>query len=219
MLGTTFYFGLTRNYIIAIGNLFNDIWIPRKNGDVKVPIQLGTRQHWEAYKQKEIEIKKNDKKTIRGVAPKSLFTFGNPQYDGTRKRNTMNMHSVSVSEGITTHTQLEAVPYNFEVELFAHFVDIEDSYKYMEQVLAYFTPAFNLRIKEIPDMNIIRDIPLTTSGFSQEDESEEGGMDKQNTRINQTFNFILQGYLYKPVIVQPIIRNDITSIEELTDQI
>ena len=212
MLGTTFYHHIQRNYIIAIGNLFNNIWIQRKGYSIKVPIAHGDKSRWYRIKQKEVEYKTSNKKTIKGVAPKSLFSVTIDGYDSTRKRNTLNiMDNQTVSP--TTETQLECVPYTWNVELFAHFIDIEDSLQYQEQVLPYFTPAFNLPVKEINEMGIIKDCPLEFTGLETEIENEEGGEDTKETQINLTFSFKLKGNLYKPVSSDvPVITTPIVTI-------
>ena len=52
MFGNSFYFGTIRKYVIAFGNLFNDIYVQRldSNGNriqtLAVPLAYGPKEKW-----------------------------------------------------------------------------------------------------------------------------------------------------------------------------
>ena len=88
MLNQTFYWGTTRKAIIAFGNLFNDIFIERRNssGDVvqrfRVPLSYAPRQKIIARIEQQPNL---DEAQAQIILPRMSFEIMGLTYDPTRK--------------------------------------------------------------------------------------------------------------------------------------
>ena len=86
------------------------------------------------------------------------------------------------------------VPFNFDISLNIMVQYSEDGTQILEQILPYFTPEFNVVLKEVPDMAISRDIPIIFNGLLTED-TYEGDFTNRRAIIH-TLSFLMKGFIY-----------------------
>lgn len=203
-----FYFASIRKLVIAFGSLFDNIYIQKKADNdyniqyIKVPFSYGPRQVFTAIKNAELNSGRFS--NIESIIPRISFEFNTIAYDSTRKLNTMHGHMIPIDDRGRTHFQLTPVPYDISFNLNVYTELLDDSLQIIEQIIPYFTPSFNITINEIPEMNIVRDVPVQLNGVSFSD-SYEGDFSDRRTII-WTLDFLCKGHLYPPIRDEKIIK-------------
>jgi hypothetical protein len=74
---------------------------------------------------------------------------------------------------------------------------LEDGLMIVEQIVPFFAPDYTLTLKDVPGMNIKKDVPVVLKGFSTED-NYDGPWDEKRV-IQWTLSFTAQAYLYPPI--------------------
>ena len=203
MLGQYFYNESLRKTIIAFGSLFNDIAITRKDSSgstvqtMKVPLAYGP-------KQKFIVRLTQDPGANQPVAmtlPRIGFEIQSFDYDPARKLNRIikqkKVSNTADKKLKQMSTQYTPVPYNMQFELFVMTKNSDDGIQIVEQILPYFQPEYTVSIREIPDMDIVRDVPVVLNSIGYED-TYEGDFTTRRAII-YTFQFTAKSYVYGPV--------------------
>ena len=203
MLGQYFYNETIRNTIIAFGSLFNDIQIERRNAadvavqTLKVPLAYGP-------KQKFIIRLEGDPGLDQKVAitlPRIGFEINGLDYAPERKLNRImkkrKVQGATDDKLKSMVTQYSPVPYNIGFELFVMARNSDDGIQIVEQILPFFQPEYTVSIKEVPEMDTIRDVPIILNSISYED-TYEGDFTTRRA-IVYTFNFTAKTYVYGPV--------------------
>ena len=111
-------------------------------------------------------------------------------------------------------TQYTPVPYNMNFELFVMAKNSDDGIQIVEQILPYFQPEYTVSIKEVPEMDIVRDVPVVLNSIAYED-SYEGDFQTRRAII-YTFSFIAKSYVYGPVTTaKPITKVEVDTYADL----
>lgn len=212
-----FYFGSIRKLVSSFGTLFNDIKIERKNdnGDVvqtiKVPITYGPKEKWYVFNTQDPNSGDTvNSNKLKAIWPRMSFELFNMIYDPDRKLNSMGMNVVTNTNNKVLRSQYNPVPYNMQFKLHIGSRNIDDSLMILEQILVFFTPDFTITIEEMPDLNIIKDIPIIFNGM-ENNIDYEGDFSGIRT-IVWTLAFTVKGYLYPPVMQTKIIRDSTANI-------
>lgn len=200
-----FYFQTTRLLIAAFGQLFNDIIVSRysNNGNsgtilktIKVPISYAPMDKTLLQLTQKIEPQTGVRTKI--TLPRLSYQITNYQYDSERKLNTLGqILGTKPSNTADFIRQLNPIPYDISFEVNIMCKNDADALQIIEQILPSFTPDFNLPLETIPELNIIRDVPVIIVGVSQED-SFEGPMEDMRIVIWK-IQFVCKAMLY-PVI-------------------
>lgn len=210
MFGQTWYFDTIRKYVILVGTLFNDIRITKtdKNGNlislVRVPITYGPKDKMLARVFQDPNI---DRQTATMPLPMISFEIGKMSYDGQRKLPTTGRIAVKsdvANEQSKFKYQYNPVPYNIDFKVYVYAKNVEDGTKIIEQILPFFTPDWTTRVKLIPEMEVIMDIPVVLTNIDYAD-SFAGDLDKRR-QIIWTLDLTVKGYLYGPIKKSGIIK-------------
>lgn len=209
MLGQFFYNQSTRNVVVAFGTLFNQIQLAKKdaNGNViqtmKVPLAYGPKQKWLARLTEDPNLNKPTAVTL----PRIGFEISGLTYDATRKQNKI-MKVKKVVDGIDSD-QLKSgfmpVPYNINFEMYVLSKNSDDALQIVEQILPYFQPEYTVTLREVPELEIIRDVPIVLNSIGYEDNYE--GEFAGRRAIIYTLQFTAKYYLYGPVTATNVIRS------------
>lgn len=206
IFGSQFYHQTIRRYVIAFGNMFNDMVVQRINtaGQVvqtlSVPIAYGP-------KEKFLVRIEQDPDLDRAVAislPRMGFEMTSVSYDPTRRlpATIKNIHVVDDKNKL--NYQYTPVPYNLNFTLSIFVQNGDDGAQILEQILPYFGPEWVNNVKLIPSMDIVMDIPCVLNSVSTED-TYEGDFETRRALI-YTLDFTMRGYIYGPVRRQGIIK-------------
>ena len=223
MLGQYFYNESLRKCIIAFGSLFNDIYITRKNSagtdvqSLKVPLAYGPKQKFMV----RLDADPNLDQKIAITLPRIGFEIAGFDYDPSRKLNRIiKRKKVSNTEDKKLKqmsTQHSPVPYNLNFEMFVMTKNSDDGIQIVEQILPFFQPEYTVTIKEVPEMDVIRDVPIVLNNISYEDTYT--GSFTERRAIIYTFNFVAKAYVYGPVTTaKPITKTEATVYADLQDK-
>jgi len=221
-----FYFATIRKLSIAFGSIFNNMHISRYtysggNGTIlktiKVPLSYATGDKWYVHATQDIPAQSATQ--IRVSLPRIGYELTGLQYDSERKLNTL--HTVGKPDPNDVGTflrQLNPVPYDFAFDVHIAVKNMDDGLQIIEQILPWFSPSYNLNVKDIPELNLIKDVPVIFSGISLTDQSD-GSFDEARV-LMWTLSFVVKGYLYPSIGDAEVIRKVIANIyqnKELTD--
>lgn len=208
MFGHNFYFETIRKYIIYFGTLMNDIHITREdaNGNLhsvlKVPLTYAPKDKMLA----RISADPNLDRDTALQLPRMSFELTNLFYDGLRKLKTQGrVVKKDIANDPNKHSyQYNPVPYNLNFTLYVYVKNAEDGTKIIEQILPYFAPEWNASLNIIPELGIVKDIPIQVMSVRSEDDYE--GDFSQRRALIWTIDFMMKGYLWGPIKTAPIIK-------------
>ena len=211
-----FYNKIIRKTVIGFGNLFNNITLLRYNKDgteqerFVVPISYASKELYVKRLQEDPDL---DKKVSMNL-PRFAFEMNGFSYDASRKQNT-NIKNFGLRNN-NVISQYNPVPYNFDFSLFLFVRNIEDATQILEHILSYFTPDYTIKLNLIPEMGIIKEIPIILNNTSQEIEYE-GDAESPTRLIVWTLNFTVKGFIFGAVSsAGGIIKTAITNVVDLT---
>lgn len=207
MLGTTFYNSSTKKLVVAFGNLFNNVHVRRYDEagatiqDILVPILYGAREKYIAA----LEQGEGDEDKRIGVSakwPRMAFEITGITYDTTRKINTVTQIKQINDTGTTLKYAYTPVPYDVGMNLVILSRNAEDCLQAMEQIVPYFTPSFNITINEIPQLGVVRDVPVILNSVQYTAEDESNNTNLNTRKCMATLSFTMKAYFYGPVKTQ-----------------
>ena len=208
MLGQYFYNNSTRNVVVAFGTLFNTIQLHKKDGSgnivqsMKVPLAYGPKQKWLSRLTEDPNLSKKVAVTL----PRIGFEISGIAYDPARKlQKTVKVKKVA--DGIDNNqvkSGFMPVPYNINFELYVLSKNSDDALQIVEQILPFFQPDYTVTMKEIPELDIIRDVPIILNSVGYEDDYE--GSFTSRRSIIYTLSFTAKYYMYGPVTASNVIR-------------
>ena len=208
-----YYHGTIRKYIIAFGNLFNDIVIARLNTDgeriqaIEVPIAYGPKEKWLVRLKQDPNLEQN----IGITLPRIGFEIVSMNYAPQRKlASTLQNAHLKNSDLNKLNTQYTPVPYDLNIMLSIFVKNADDGAQILEQILPYFRPEFTTNIRLIPEMDVVVDAPVVLQDVSIED-TYEGDFDTRRALI-YNLNFSMKAYIYGPVFSQGVIKRAITNL-------
>jgi len=217
-MANVFYNRSLRKYVIGFGNLFNDITLVRYNPDLTeaqrmiVPIVYAPKEDYVMRLEEDPELGKKVQLTL----PRMSFELNGFNYDSTRKLNTNTKNFAQTGTGLVS--QYNPVPYNFDFNLYLYVRNIEDGTQIIEHILSYFTPDYTMKLNMIPEMGIIKEVPVVLNSTSQ-DVDFEGNYERDTRTIIWTLNFTVKGYIYGKINESGtgLITHSITSIYNKPD--
>jgi len=202
-----FYHSTIRKAVISFGNLFNDMYIDRKDSDgnlvqtIKVPLSYAPRQKFLA---RIDAIPETDvKKDVQIILPRMAFEMLSIGYDPQRRVSYIQQNR-KINSASSSDTQYAPSPYNIDVALYVYAKNQDDGLQIIEQILPYFNPDFNLSITAIPELNIKNDLPIILESISYDDQYE--GDFYQRRMIMWTLMFTLKLNFYGPITKQGLIK-------------
>lgn len=200
MFGSTFYHQTLRKYVIAFGNMFNDLTVSRLDASgttlqtLAIPISYGPKEKWLA------RIRGNPDLTsqVQAIIPSLGFEITGFDYDGSRRLpSTTRNVSMSSTDPDVLKYQRTPVPWNINFSLYSYVRNADDGVQIMEQILPYFGPEWTNNINLIPEMGIKMDVPTILTGMAIED-SYEGDYENRRALI-YSYNFTMKCWFFGPV--------------------
>jgi hypothetical protein len=185
-----------RKLVVGFGNLFDNITLVRYNSDNTeaerfiVPI---------AYAAKELYVQRlqgdpNLDKKVQMTLPRLSYEMLGLKYDASRKQNT-NIKNFSTVTGGGVVGQFNPVPYDYDFNLYLYVRNIEDGTQVIEHILSYFTPDYTIKLNLIPEMGIVKEIPIVLNSATHDTEYE-GDRDSDTRTIIWTLNFTVKGFIF-----------------------
>lgn len=222
-----FYNTTTRAYVVSFGDLFNQIYIQKKetSGTVRntilVPISFSKKERYlTRILSPEAPNMEGDEDTtnIQIILPRIGFDLVDIQYDSQRKVNGLNRVAQGATQDPTNSsvlTRRAGTPWNFMFEMYVTAKEIDEIYQIIEQILPFFQPHFNLSIKDNKNFSFSVDAPLVFNGVVNEDKYEGDMRDGERRILVWTLSFTLKGFLYGPSTALPVIKQVETNINDM----
>ena len=195
-MSNVYYDRVIRKLVIGFGNLFDNITLVRYNPDNSeaerflVPIAYAAK---ELYVQR-LEGDPNLDKKVQMTLPRMSFEMNGLTYDSSRKQAT-NLKNFNGSTGGSVTSQYVPVPYNFDFSLYIYVRNIEDGTQIIEHILPFFTPDYTIKLNLIPEMGIIKEVPIILSSTNYE-ATYEGPRDSDPRMVIWTLNFTVKGFIF-----------------------
>jgi hypothetical protein len=174
MFENHFYNESTRRTVSVFGSLFNSLEVVKTDAagkvlqKIKVPLAYGPRQKFLA---RLTEKGRDPKMAIK--LPRLSFEISDMIYDGAAKLNKHKEH-IKVVAGDPKNRKSLGVPavykVGFELNILSKTQD--EALQILEQILPMFQPEYTVTIKDIPDMDIVSDIPIVLTSITMNDDYE-----------------------------------------------
>ena len=223
----SYYFATVRKISVAFGSLFNNIYIQRFEGKggtgnvtrrVRVPLSYAAGEKW--YVHRKSDIPAQEAVQTKNSLPRIGFELTGMQYDPNRQLNSCGS-TVKTDPNDSTQIlkQLNPVPYDLQYDVSIAVKSIDDALQIIEQIIPNFRPSFNMTVKDIPELQITKDVPVIFGGMSFTDQYE-GSFEEPRVHI-WTLSFVVKGYLYPAIGDADIIKKvyvDINKDKEMTQK-
>lgn len=207
MLGNSqFYHKITRKAVVLFGRLFDDITVIRKNDQTGKETNRFLVPILYSPKEKMVTRILSDPDLLRSVGvilPRMSFEITGISYDSSRKQASLIKMAAANNSTRGASTYM-GVPYDITFSLNIYTRNIDDGTQIVEQILPFFNPDFTITANMVPDLNIIKDIPVILNSVSNDIEYE-GNYDSVRY-VNWTLNFTMKAHYYGPITYPKIIR-------------
>ena len=221
MFGTHFYNEGLRKLTIAFGQLFNNIVIQNTSSTgavtrrIKVPLAYAPKEKFLARIDQQANLQ--DDRKVAVTLPRLGFEITGLSYDPTRKLNKMNktIRVKSGEDGKKINFNYTPVPYNINFSLYSFTATAENGLQIIEQILPFFQPEYTVTMRVVPELDLIRDIPIVMKDV-QYDDTYNGEFTRRRAVI-YTLNFTAKTYLYGPMSNQGVIKTVQSDLGSDTD--
>ena len=210
-MSTIQYNRAIRKIIVAFGNLFDSIPLVRYNSDnseaerMIVPIVYAAKELYVKRLEEDLDL---DKK-VQTTLPRLSYEMTGLRYDPDRKQNTNIKNFTQTASGVVA--QNNPVPYDFDFSLYLYTRNIEDAHQILEYVLPYFTPDYTLRVNMIPEMGIIKEVPILLENITS-DIRYEGDRNSDTRVVIWTLDFKVKGFIFGKTSTVDVIKTSITNV-------
>ena len=210
MFGTHFYNEGLRKLTIAFGQIFNNIIIQNTSSTgavtkrFRVPLAYAPKEKFLVRLEQQANLQGDREVAI--TLPRMGFEITGLSYDASRKLTKMQktVRVKSNEEGKKLNFNYTPVPYNISFSLYSFTATAENGLQIVEQILPFFQPDYTVSIRVIPEMNLVRDVPIILNGVQYED-SYDGEFTRRRAVV-YTLNFTAKTYIYGPMSNQGIIK-------------
>lgn len=207
MFGNQFYNQTIRRYIIAFGNMFNDLVVQRLNDagtvvqTLAVPIAYGPKEKWLVRLRQDPNLDQQ----VAIQLPRMGFEMTGMTYDGSRRLSATTKNVAFNSADLKKiKYQYVPVPYNIDMTLSVFVKNADDGAQILEQIVPFFGPEWNNTINLIPSMGIKMDVPTILIGVSIDDTYEGDFISRRALIYN--INFLMKGWFFGPVKTSGVIK-------------
>jgi len=210
-MANVFYNRMIRKLTVAFGDLFNNITLVRYNPDLTeqerfiVPIDYAAKELYVVRLQGDPDL---DKKVMMTL-PRMSYEMNGLKYDASRKQIT-NIKQFHQNASLI-NSQYVPVPYDFDFSLYLYVRNIEDGNQIIEHILPFFAPDYTIKINMIPEMGIIKEVPIVLNSTDYE-VTFEGDRDSDTRMIIWTLNFTVKGFIFGATSTSGLIKTSITNI-------
>ena len=221
MFGTHFYNEGLRKLTIAFGQLFNNIVIQNKSSSgaitkrIRVPLAYAPKEKFIVRLEQQANLQQD--REVAVTLPRLGFEITGLQYDSSRKINKMQklIRVKSSEDGKKQNFNYSPVPYNISFSLYSFTATAENGLQIIEQILPFFQPEYTVTMNVVPEMSLVRDIPIILNNVNYED--TYNGEFTRRRAVIYTLSFTAKTYLYGPMGNQKVIKNVQADLGASTD--
>jgi hypothetical protein len=217
MFGHQFYNQTIRRYIVAFGNMFNDLVVHRLNASgtpvqtIAVPIAYGPKEKFLVRIRQDPDLDQQ----VAIQLPRIGFELTGMMYDGTRRltHTTRNVAAMANDKNKLKY-QYVPVPYNIDMALSIFVKNADDGAQILEQIVPFFGPEWTNTINLIPDMGISMDVPTVLTSINIDD-NYEGDFISRRALIYD-LRFTMKGFFFGPISHSGIIKRTSVDLNVVT---
>ena len=210
MIGKNYYNEGIRKLTIAFGQLFNNIIIENTSSTgavtrrIRVPLAYAPKEKFLVRLEQQASL--TDNREVAITLPRMGFEITGLSYDASRKLTKMQktVRVKSNEDGKKLNFNYTPVPYNINFSLYSFTATAENGLQIVEQILPFFQPDYTVSIRVLPEMNLIRDVPIILNGVQYEDNYD--GEFTRRRAVVYTLNFTAKTYIYGPMTNQGVIK-------------
>ena len=210
MIGKNYYNEGIRKLTIAFGQLFNNIIIENTSSTgavtkrIRVPLAYAPKEKFLVRLEQQANLQEDREVAI--TLPRLGFEITGLSYDASRKLTKMQktVRVKSNEDGKKLNFNYTPVPYNINFSLYSFTATAENGLQIVEQILPFFQPDYTVSIRVLPEMNLIRDVPIILNGVQYEDNYD--GEFTRRRAVVYTLNFTAKTYIYGPMTNQGVIK-------------
>ena len=210
MIGKNYYNEGIRKLTIAFGQLFNNIIIENTSSTgavtrrIRVPLAYAPKEKFLVRLEQHANLQGDREVAI--TLPRMGFEITGLSYDASRKLTKMQktVRVKSNEDGKKLNFNYTPVPYNINFSLYSFTATAENGLQIVEQILPFFQPDYTVSIRVLPEMNLIRDVPIILNGVQYEDNYD--GEFTRRRAVVYTLNFTAKTYIYGPMSNQGVIK-------------
>ena len=203
MLGTYFYHEVIRKTIIGFGTLFNNMEVRHETSDgttvdiKRVPLAYGPAAKFIARLEQQPDLNK----MVAITLPRMSFEMTSIAYDSSRKSGITQTFKAVDNNTNKLKRVFMPVPYNigFELSLLTKIND--DALQVVEQILPFFQPSFSITINLIDSIGEKRDVPITLTNVTFQDDYE-GDFSTRRALI-YTLSFTAKTFFFNHIAKTP----------------
>ncbi len=189
MIEIPYYHGSVRRYVIAFGTIFNGINIVRANSTTQIPVPLKFLDK-EKFVKRATELSRITQDDVKAKESLPMMGFDMISMVYAPQRHTNTIERIITNE----KSMFNRVPYDITFSLYIGTRHYDDALRIVEQILPFFTPELNVRVKEDDLIGETSDIPIILDDVSPA--IDASGDFQERRAILWTMTFTLQGYLY-----------------------
>lgn len=217
----TYYYPRTiRQISVALLNMFNDMKVIKydKDGNIlfdkNVPITWGPveKYHFDRIEDHYVDadgVQHNIK--YYEQLPRLALVLNGIVYDSDRATGVNQWRSwfkesldLTDTEIDTIVTDYQPTPYNYNFTLYIKTDSTDFLAQILENILPYFNPSLQLRVKEFSFLNVERDLQVTMDGVNPEFVDDMGESDTKF--VNASINLTVKGWAYRKVLYSKVIK-------------
>ena len=211
MFGTHFYNEGLRKLTIAFGQLFNNIVLQNTSSTgavtkrLRVPLAYAPKEKFIVRLEQQANLQSDREVAI--TLPRLGFEITGLSYDPSRKLNKMQkiIRPKQSEDGKKNNFNYTPVPYNINFSLYSFTATAENGLQIVEQILPFFQPEYTVTMNVVPEMSLVRDIPIILNNVNYED--TYNGEFTRRRAVIYTLSFTAKTYLYGPMGNQKVIKN------------
>ncbi|GAF80890.1 unnamed protein product [marine sediment metagenome] len=220
----TYYYPRTLKGIsVAILNMFNDMKVVKydKDGNSiverKIPITWGPVEKYNLDRKEDHYVDADGVQhnfkyypqlprmalVLNGIVHSPDRATGVNQWRNWFKES-LELSGTNV-ETETIITDYQPAPYDYNFTLYIKTDSTDYLAQILENILPYFNPSLQLRVKEFSFLNIERDLQVTMDGVNPEFVDDMGESDTKF--VNASINLTVKGWAYRKFLYSKIIKH------------
>ena len=221
MFGSHFYNEGLRKLTIAFGQIFNNIVLQNTSSTgavtkrFRVPLAYAPKEKFLVRLEQQANLQQD--REVAVTLPRLGFEITGLSYDASRKINKMQkvIRVKSGETGKVMNFNRAPVPYNINFSLYSFTATAENGLQIVEQILPFFQPEYTVTMNVVPEMQLVRDIPIILNSVNYED--TYNGEFTQRRAVIYTLQFTAKTYLYGPMSNQKVIKEVQADLGASTD--
>ncbi|MBR4427338.1 MAG: tail sheath stabilizer and completion protein [Spirochaetales bacterium] len=208
---------------VLFASLFNNLYVNTydKDGNVSgtqlVPIVCSSRSNLGVWIEEKLRDANDSAVEIGRLFPKISYEMTDIAREPSFQINPKQyiLRTKITDETLQTGKFPVPVAYRFSFNMNIWANSMESSLQILDQILPYFSPEMNIKIKEMRSLNIVNDVKVVFNGISRDDNYIEGF--STNRIVNWTLTFDVFANIVPPRFNSNVIQHVIVRMQDFAN--